>query len=1852
MGDGTNFPDRWAGRRRRWMPAGFMLPAFFLLASCMLFAADDLNGRALAPESASMNSPVQFLGYAYLPGAGGSLYESRPIVGNLRYVPPGTFQQGAPAGAFYAINVKNFTHTLTRAMAVMEVEATRAMWYRLRELYPDLPEITFFLSEYSPDEMPANDVTWYEAVLFANLLSRHCGFTPCYYIMEGGQPVEVNSSNYIRNDIHCNWDADGFRLPSEGEWEYFCRAGTAGPFSFNEGNFTKSTMVGCYPSLPMPTLNAHAFWCGNARSAQPKPIRLKWANPWNLFDVHGNIYEHCWDYFLDDYPAEAVQDYSGPVENPLEEPQLYSVHSRRGGSFEKFAVYQTSSSRSWVLNDFFEVGAYRGRDTGFRLVRTVPAQEPPGADLTWEWNFGDGTAVSAAQHPVHNYTRPGIFNWTLTVKSGGQTLVLDGSIQVLSGALAPVLNGLDSLESAALGRLANDARQLARILAIARQQSAGTSAADWWQAVFQSTDDSQISTITLRDRTKLGLAGSAADAGRFASVVGGLTRQAIEAGNRNEMLNLMTRIQQLDPALPLNELAAAIEKLLWNTGNLSGNYPLNYLQRQMAIEQAFDMLREEVYVASPASDFPSNEMNTMLLRMANQLERTLQAPAAVHGFYDADFASPLLKSGFLADQARLAEALPAAGTAPVRAWYWVNTQSREDSSQFHQGSVVELGGQYYASHVAGLAGGLRPGHDGEYVSRLEMAPATLATVLACQAVSAACWENIRLFGGEYGTTGSDGGLLMSTLRATSAAFTKPYKKNDFNAYRGEMTELELQDMVLDPADESGVLDGSITFKNTGSRKCLVSPVLDIYGPAGTGYLWLAMAAIDESPLYLESGESRSVHIRAVLPRNWGSVFPLRLDMHVSFGSNVSYLSRLNVTLQNKSRFYQRSGPASGVTAAVQFAVEMPDSGSYEKTVTPSNKSKYLGFLMLAESDQVDLHIYDQNDQHAGMNYETGQVELNIPGAIYSGAGQLPEFILVPYQTAKYKIRAVEAPAAGAAGAGPPEQSSAGPAEFRPAAKGYHVCVDMMLVPELPVMPWLSHGKLVLGGQWGERTGFSFSLAELGGQQPWQDLTVSVTDLLAPDGTVMVPAASIPLSPAVTRVEAGQRISVKGSVTIPNPLRQPATGMLQIRSAAANFDVPLTLDPITANITRLFERIIPAAAHSTGVGGTAWRSDLDILNLSSFAGKLELGLYRFNQGNPAPATARLTVPPAMAIRQPDVLGEVFDISNAALGVYPAGDLLFADSRFYNTSAKCNGSFGMSVPACGPEKALAGNGHQVGVFHHLGYSLQGDRGFRTNIGFANASPFPVAVRTSLYGDDGQLIGHVGQTLAPYMHLQNTKIHEAVRSPSVEHGHARVEVLTQGGLVHAYAMVIDNISGDPMYMIPDVIEKSAAGGLGKTLAEAEAEALPDLPADTLEFGRFIPVAAHVTGANTRWQTDVDLFNPSSQADSVDIALLKLNQANLTPVIVNVAVPAGQTVRLTDILGTTFQFGNAALGFRQSGGRVLINGRFYNAISTCSGGTFGMSLPSAGDGDALAGGVQMVGIFQQNSFNAQFRTNIGFVNASPLPVQVLIRLYNDDGSRRGFKLHTLQAYEHRQFSSIYADFGPIPVNSGYSTVEVLTPAGKVHAYAMLIDNRTADPIYLQPNRITLRYPVPETPKSLKADIASGTSLQLTWNDMSEWEWGFVIERRTGNGSFTAIFTTPPDQAAYLDRGLTAGTTYTYRVKAINGSGESVYSNTVSNVPNVLPAAPVNLAGTAFSSTQINLTWEDKSDNEEGFILERWSETNQRWEQQARLAKNLTAYSIKNLKASTVYKYRIRAYNSAGDSDFSNEVSVTTPAA
>ena len=125
--------------------------------------------------------------------------------------------------------------------------------------------------------------------------------------------------------------------------------------------------------------------------------------------------------------------------------------------------------------------------------------------------------------------------------------------------------------------------------------------------------------------------------------------------------------------------------------------------------------------------------------------------------------------------------------------------------------------------------------------------------------------------------------------------------------------------------------------------------------------------------------------------------------------------------------------------------------------------------------------------------------------------------------------------------------------------------------------------------------------------------------------------------------------------------------------------------------------------------------------------------------------------------------------------------------------------------------------------------------------------------------------------------------------------------------------------------------------------------------------------------------------------------------------------------------------------------------------------------------------------------------------------------------------------------------------------------------------------------------PKGLVITVTSPTEVKLLWKDNSSDEVAFTVERRISGGEFETLATLPANTTSFHDKGLTSGKTYAYRVSATYKAGPPAgIEARVSLTP---PAEPRGMLGWSPSGKEIAIQWTDRSENEDGFVIERRSE-------------------------------------------------------
>ncbi len=240
----------------------------------------------------------------------------------LKRIPAGTFRMGSTDADRDAWDGEKPRHEvrITRPFYLGVYEVTQGQFQAVMGENP-----SYFKGS---DNLPVEQVSWLQAVTFCNRLSEREGLKP-YYRIEG-ETVAVTGG-------------DGYRLPTEAEWEYACRAGTTTRFSFGDDENA---------------LGQYAWYSANS-NGRPHPVGEKHPNALGLHDMHGNVSEWCWDAYNAEYYKQS------PTNDP-QGPDRASDRARRAGGWSLEPRLDRSAFRWWGAPGF------RAYDLGFRLARELP----------------------------------------------------------------------------------------------------------------------------------------------------------------------------------------------------------------------------------------------------------------------------------------------------------------------------------------------------------------------------------------------------------------------------------------------------------------------------------------------------------------------------------------------------------------------------------------------------------------------------------------------------------------------------------------------------------------------------------------------------------------------------------------------------------------------------------------------------------------------------------------------------------------------------------------------------------------------------------------------------------------------------------------------------------------------------------------------------------------------------------------------------------------------------------------------------------------------------------------------------------------------------------------------------------------------------------------------------------------------------------------------------------------------------------------------------------------------------------------------------------------------------------------
>ncbi len=274
------------------------------------------------------------------------------------YIKPGTFMMGSPENELGRFDSETcHPVTLTKGFYMQTTTVTQGQWKAVMGNNPSFHNNSkpHYKNEAYRGPKNHDEELVRQLNRRFNRVRMHIVWSP-YVDLSGcgdDNPVErvswYDTQEFIQK-LNSMEETDKYRLPTEAEWEYACKAGTQTPFSFGEClSSDQANIRGVIPYGNCPK---------GIKRETTMPVKSFPPNPWGLFDMHGNIFEFCQDWWTgEDYPSGSVKDPIGSVTG------TYKV--TRGGAFWLSARHCRSACPGWPLKPDRRDGSF-----GFRIVRT------------------------------------------------------------------------------------------------------------------------------------------------------------------------------------------------------------------------------------------------------------------------------------------------------------------------------------------------------------------------------------------------------------------------------------------------------------------------------------------------------------------------------------------------------------------------------------------------------------------------------------------------------------------------------------------------------------------------------------------------------------------------------------------------------------------------------------------------------------------------------------------------------------------------------------------------------------------------------------------------------------------------------------------------------------------------------------------------------------------------------------------------------------------------------------------------------------------------------------------------------------------------------------------------------------------------------------------------------------------------------------------------------------------------------------------------------------------------------------------------------------------------------------------
>jgi hypothetical protein len=482
-------------------------------------------------------------------------------------------------------------------------------------------------------------------------------------------------------------------------------------------------------------------------------------------------------------------------------------------------------------------------------------------------------------------------------------------------------------------------------------------------------------------------------------------------------------------------------------------------------------------------------------------------------------------------------------------------------------------------------------------------------------------------------------------------------------------------------------------------------------------------------------------------------------------------------------------------------------------------------------------------------------------------------------------------------------------------------------------------------------------------------------------------------------------------------------------------------------------IIPIVTHVNAAAGP-FLSDVRLTNGTSFPVNYQITMTP--TATDGTTSSKVTVVPVgtqETVALNDIVNNFFgfgatgapsDVGFGSLEIRPldSGSLLtFAASRTYASVAL--GTFGQFISAIPFSKfasnlqspiSLPGGGPPHVITKLSLQQIAQSARFRTNFGLSEGAGQPASGIMRIFDAAGANLKEVPFSLLPgeQRHINGFLTQNGI--PTLDDGRIEVEITSQTGAVTAYASVLDNVTTDPLAVIP--VDVAAVSSTRYT----------------------VPGIAELINPTTNFHSDMRIFNGGTSDVVATMTFYPFAGFPGAGATKSLTIRAGSIAVLDNILPTQFNLastGGSILITTPSPSSLVATARTYT--NAANNGTFGQFIPGVMPNEGIALGDRALQVLQLEHSDS-FRSNLGLVELTGNPIKVKVSLYLPDSKVTPSFDVDLGPNEFKQINGVIGQFlgqGTQTYNARVS-VQVIDGSGKVAGYGSVIDNRSADPTYV----------------------------------------------------------------------------------------------------------------------------------------------------------------------------------------------------